>query len=157
MKSRLYRIYADTSVFGGCLDPEFSDDSQPFFDGVRAGRFVLLLSEAVLRELKAAPETVRGVLAGLPQDQLENVEIGPDVIRLQQAYLAAKVVPPRYADDATHVAAATIARADAIVSWNFKHHLRLDKMRAYNAVNLSFGYGIIAIMTPREIMIHGQE
>jgi hypothetical protein len=42
-------------------------------------------------------------------------------------------------NDAAHVAAATIARADAIVSWNFRHIVRLDKMKAYNQINLLHG------------------
>jgi len=32
-----------------------------------------------------------------------------------------KVVPPRYEEDAFHVAIATIHKLDLIVSWNFKH------------------------------------
>jgi hypothetical protein len=50
-----------------------------------------------------------------------------------------------------HVAAATAARADAIVSWNFRHIMRLDKMRAYNQINLSNGYGILTIISPKEV------
>jgi len=34
------------------------------------------------------------------------------------------------------------ACADAIVSWNFKHIVRLDKMK-YQRVNLQQGYGLI--------------
>jgi len=33
------------------------------------------------------------------------------------------------------VVAATVAQADAIMSWNFQHIVRLDKMKAYNQVN----------------------
>ncbi len=51
-------------------------------------------------------------------------------------------------DDATHVAAATVARADAIVSWNFRHIVRLRKIKAYNQVNLAQGYGILTILSP---------
>ena len=29
------RVYADTSVFGGCFDAEFAVESQKFFDEVR--------------------------------------------------------------------------------------------------------------------------
>jgi len=29
------RIYADTSVYGGCFDPEFEEASRAFFDQVR--------------------------------------------------------------------------------------------------------------------------
>ena len=50
------------------------------------------------------------------------------------------------------MAAATIARADAIVSWNFRHIVRLDKMKLYNQVNLLNGYGILTIISPRELM-----
>jgi hypothetical protein len=54
--------------------------------------------------------------------------------------------------DATHVALATISRADAIVSWNFRHIVHLDKMKLFNAVNLMNGYGVLTIVTPREVV-----
>ncbi len=56
------RIYADTSVIGGCLDAEFADDSLRLIEAVRKGRFVLLLSDIVIRELEDAPEQVRAIL-----------------------------------------------------------------------------------------------
>jgi hypothetical protein len=49
------------------------------------------------------------------------------------------------------VALATVARADAIVSWNFKHIVRLDRIRAFNAVNLSEGDGTMTIISPKEV------
>jgi len=53
------------------------------------------------------------------------------------------------------VAAAMIARADAIVSWNFsqivRQIVRLDKMRAYNMINLMHGYGILTIISQKEV------
>lgn len=51
------------------------------------------------------------------------------------------------------MAAATVARADAIVSWNFKHIVRLDKMKAYNQINLLNGYGILTIVSPKEVIL----
>jgi hypothetical protein len=54
-------------------------------------------------------------------------------------------------DDTLHVAAATVSRADAIVSWNFKHLVRLDKIKQNNIVNFKNGYGLINIITPREL------
>lgn len=46
------RIYADTSVIGGCLDAEFADDSLRLIEAVRKGRFVLLLSDNQVNLLK---------------------------------------------------------------------------------------------------------
>lgn len=56
-------------------------------------------------------------------------------------------------DDATHVAAASVIGADAIVSWNFKHIVRVARIRQYNAVNIARGYKPLTIVTPIE-MIH---
>ena len=74
-----------------------------------------------------------------------------NLFELAQAYVAAGIVSQRFVDDATHVAAATVARADAIVSWNFRHIVRVDKMRAYNQVNLQAGFGLLSIVSPQEV------
>ena len=71
----------------------------------------------------------------------------------RNAYIAASILDERWADDATHVAAATVARADAIASWNFRHIVRLDKMKAYNRVNILNGYGVLTVVTPREVQL----
>lgn len=151
------RIYADASVIGGCLDVEFADASRRFMDAVRGGRYVLLASPLLQDELRDAPEEVRKVLASLPADRVEAVILTPEVIALRDAYLAAGVVGPASRNDATHVAAATAAHADAIVSWNFRHIVRLDKIKAYNQVNLLHGYGILTILTPLEALTDEDE
>jgi hypothetical protein len=51
------RVYADTSVFGGCFDPEFEAASTAFFREVAAGRF---------RRLKQIFWSV-GILVRLPK------------------------------------------------------------------------------------------
>lgn len=57
----------------------------------------------------------------------------------------------------THVALAKVSRADAIVSWNFKHIVRLEKMKAYNQINLLNGYGILTIVSPMEVAIDEED
>lgn len=145
------RIYLDSSVIGGYYDPEFAEDSKRVIDYVRGGRVTLLLSEVVVQEILNAPPRVQEVLFSMPSDNVERIELTPDILALRDAYLRAEIVAGRWIDDATHVAAATIARADAIVSWNFSHIVRLDKMRAYNQVNLLNGYGILTIVSPKEV------
>jgi predicted nucleic acid-binding protein len=149
---KLLRIYCDTSVIGGCYDAEFAADSMRLMEAVQRGRLVLLLSDVVLAELADAPAQVQQVLERLPVTAVEKVELTDEVLALRDAYLAAKILGSRWADDAAHVAAATVARADAIVSWNFQHIVRLDKMKAYNQVNLLEGYGILTIVTPKEVL-----
>ena len=150
---RIPRIYADTSVIGGCLDVEFSNDSSHFIEMVQKGKCVLLISEIVVAELDKAPAAVQNILLSLPEEAVEKVEITDEILELRNEYMKAKILGPEWIDVATHVAVATVARADAIVSWNFKHIVRLDKMKAYNRVNLMNGYGILTIISPKEVLI----
>lgn len=53
-----------------------------------------------------------------------------------------------------HIALATVADVDLLVSWNFKHIVRFDKIRLFNAVNLEQGYKPLAIHSPREVTTH---
>jgi hypothetical protein len=90
---------------------------------------------------------------------LHTSNVGAPILpdELRNAYLQAGVLGERWIDDAAHVAAATVARADAIASWNFRHIVRLDKMKAYNQVNLLSGYGMLIIISPKEVRFDDEE
>jgi len=150
---RPLRVYLDTSVIGGWADEEFADDSRRLFTLAQSCRLRILVSDVVIAELENAPVEVREALMRIATSAIETVPITVEVLALRDAYLAAGVLGRKWIDDATHVAAATVARADAIVSWNFRHIVRLDKIKAYNAVNLMNGYGVLNILTPAEVRI----
>lgn len=155
-RGRPFRIYVDTSVIGGCLDLEFASDSLRVVEAARAGTIILLTSDLLYSELDGAPADVRAILPSLPATATENVPISQEVIALRTAYIDAGIVRPRSRDDATHVAAATVANADAIVSWNFRDIVRLDKIKAYNDINVAHGYGQLVIVTPQGVANVGQ-
>ncbi|MEK7476663.1 MAG: hypothetical protein AAB152_13665 [Candidatus Coatesbacteria bacterium] len=146
-----FRVYVDTSVIGGCLDEEFAGPSRQLLDWARDGKIMLLVSDVVIDELAEAPGPVRAIFAGLPIESVERVPVDDRVRSLRDAYLSAGIIGPASAYDATHVAAASVAAADAICSWNFRHIVRLDRIRAYNEVNVRNGYGTLTIMSPREV------
>jgi len=146
------RVYADTSVFGGCFDDEFSTETRRFFDEVREGRFVVVVSEMTLFELREAPARVRAVLTGLPPACLEIIEGAEEIAALRDAYLAAGGLEEASAQDAHHVAAAAVAEVDLVVSWNFRHIVHFERIRGFNAVNLLKGYRAMEIRFPREVI-----
>ena len=149
----LLRIYTDSSVIGGCGGPEFETDSIRLIDSARRREVTLLFSEITLRELEPAPWGVKQILNSLPTNCWEFVPLTTEIFALRDAYIEANVVAPQWLNDAAHVAVATVAQADAIVSWNFKHIVRLEKIRGYNQVNESLGYGSLVIITPREVRL----
>ena len=147
------RVYIDTSVIAGCLDDEFSLESNQLMEAIKQEKFILLMSDIIVSELINAPQSVKDILLSIPQRVIEVVKITPEVLQLMDAYINEGVVTSKSINDATHVAAATIARADPIISWNFKHIVRLDKMKGYNQINLLNGYGILTIISPLEVTI----
>ena len=146
------RIYIDTSVVGGQLDKEFSSDTTPFFDAVSTGQLVIIVSDLLEAELLRAPAQIRDFLATLPATQIENIKLTPEAAVLADQYIIAKVVGHTSRADCQHIAMATVARADVLVSWNFKHIVNLDKIRGYNGINYQLGYPMIEIRTPKEII-----
>ena len=148
-----FRIYVDTSVIGGCLDDEFSDESNRLLAAARRGKITFVVSDVVLRELLKAPKEVRDIYESIPDESIELLPQNLEAIKLAEAYVAAKVVTIKSQNDAVHVAYATISRVDAIVSWNFKHIVRLDRMKGYNRVNFEKGYGALEIISPKEVIV----
>ncbi len=146
------RIYIDNSVVGGCHDEEFEVESIAFFDMARDGKVVLMVSDLLLDELNPAPPEVREVFPSLPQGAIERVETTEEAEALRDAYLAAGVVGPARATDALHVAIASVAEADMIVSWNFKHMVHHEKVRGFHAINMLKGYPLIGIHSPLEVI-----
>ncbi len=51
---------------------------------------------------------------------------------------------------------ATVAEVDLLVTWNFLHIVRFDKIRLFSAVNLELGYRALAIYSPREVSVEGE-
>ncbi|WP_136059960.1 type II toxin-antitoxin system VapC family toxin [Pontiella sulfatireligans] len=148
-----WKLYLDTSVFGGAFDIRegFDRDSRRVIDAVLSGVAELLYSPALEEELVDAPERVQALFTAISDSAKTKIDLTEEISELSQAYLDAGIVGPQWLDDTLHVAAATVGRADAIVSWNFKHIVRLDKIKGYNAVNLKNGYGIITIISPKEV------
>lgn len=146
------RYYLDTSVIGGCLDAEFAVESRRLLQSAVAGAATLIISDLLVREIQNAPPSVRQVLTALPRSALEPFATNLEAEQLQAAYMAAGVVGPKWSDDAQHVANATLVRADALVGWNFRHIVRVEKPMAYHAVNLAQGYPALEIRTPKEVV-----
>jgi len=115
-KKEVFRVYCDTSVFGGCYDEEFMDPSRQIFNLIHSGVFVLVLSDITLIELRGAPEAVRLVLDGIPYENQERIAPSEEIDRLRDAYLSAAVVGIASRRDAAHIAAASVACVDMIVS-----------------------------------------
>lgn len=144
-------VYVDTSVIGGCCDLEFQEWSNGLLMDFKAGNYKLILSELTSAEIQDAPTEVQNIYEEFIDCSDKIIELENEAVELADAYLKHKILSPNYRDDARHIAMATIAGADVVVSWNFKHIVHFNKIRMFNAVNIEMGYKPIMIFSPREV------
>ena len=146
------RVYTDTSVFGGCFDIEFEEWSNRLIEEFRLGLKVVVISDLTLRELEEAPSNVRSLVEEIPREHKEFVILDDEAIELAHRYIEERVVTEEHLVDAQHIAIATVNKVDVLVSWNFRHIVNLTKIRLYNSVNLKYGYPLLEIRSPREVV-----
>jgi hypothetical protein len=145
------KIYVDTSVFGGCFDPEFEIWSNRLMKDFITRKYIAVISEISEFELSLAPEHVKAVLKKIPKNNIEVVKLTDEAKILSDYYINENIVSKKSLADTQHIAIATVHQVDLLVSWNFKHIVNYNKIRLYNSINLKYGYKILEIRNPRDL------
>ena len=146
------RLYLDTSVIGGYYDAEFSEWTKPLIDDILGHKHTAIISDITIMEILDAPKNVNQLLERVIQTSSELVTSNEQTDLLASHYLKEGALTRKSIEDAQHIALATCNNVSAVVSWNFKHLVNLDKIRLFNSVNLKYGYGLIDIRSPREVI-----
>ncbi|MCL1947087.1 MAG: type II toxin-antitoxin system VapC family toxin [Chitinivibrionia bacterium] len=151
MVNKITSLYLDTSIFGGYFDEIFMQDTRLLFEKIKAGKYIIFISDLVERELKNAPENVRNLLKDI---KYQLITISQECKILADEYIKEKVVGQTSRDDCIHIATATIFNVDVLVSWNFKHIVNFDRMKGYNSVNLKNKYRQLEIHSPKDMGVY---
>ncbi len=159
MPTKKRKLYLDTSILGFSLnkhDPERKAEANLLLRQIREARFVGGYSFVTEAEIEAAPPRLAMRLqrkvawAALRRVRIRSRSQAHD---LAQRYCQAKIIPSEYFDDALHVAVATLWRAEALVSYNFTHLVRLDTMVDINEINRQQELAEIFLCQPSEVII----
>lgn len=146
------KVYIDTSVFGTYYEEEFQIWTRKLIEEMFEDRYIAVVSDITLAELETAPKNVRDLADKIISENAEFVTVGQEEIDLAEKYLKEKIVTIKSHSDTLHIAIASIHKVDILTSWNFKHIVNLNRIRQYNSVNLKYGYSMIEIRSPREIV-----
>ena len=149
-------LYLDTSTIGGYFDEEWQEATRELWRQMEAGQWRFLSSDVTTQEIQGAPENVRE-LFGRTFAPAMLLKLTDEMEDLAAAYLRQGVVPPKYKDDALHVAACTVARVAFLVSWNFRHLVNVQREAGFNGVNLLQGYLSVRIVNPLELIYGNQD
>jgi predicted nucleic acid-binding protein len=114
-------------------------------------RYDIFVSELVIEECKSGDKEAAILRLELLKT-FKLLELNDAALSLAKSLVSSKIVPNQYAEDALHIALATIHGMDYLVTWNCKHianaHIRnkLEKAIRKN------GYILPVICTPEELM-----
>jgi hypothetical protein len=150
------RLYLDSSVWNFAFNdhvPELQAQTLAFVERVELDPTVqACLSDVVLQELGNAPEERIQLLSELIRRVLPlRLDLDDESAALAQKYVDHDILTPGHLADARHVAVATVAQLDALVSWNYRHLVNRRRRDAFNGVNAIVGYQPIDIVSPPEV------
>lgn len=112
---------------------------------------LLVTSEAVLDELRRAPEPKRTRCLEL-LNPLRNVAPSTRTDTLVDAYMTHRLMPRDAKGDALHLALATYYRCAFLVTWNCRHLANPNKQSHIERVNLGMGFATPALVTPLHLL-----
>lgn len=147
------KLYLDTSVPSFLFaddSPEKREVTIQFWDILKLGLYDIVISDILLIEISKSEIPLNQKLEDKLSDiVLEIASVNEDVFSLAQKYIDEGIIPQKYQDDALHIALATYNEVDALVSWNFKHMVKLKTIRGVNGINRMLGFKELEILTPQ--------
>jgi predicted nucleic acid-binding protein len=151
------KIYIDTSVFNFALTdkPELilqKRSTLDLFSAIKDGRYEAFISDAVTAEINNAPQDIAVKLRDKVKEiSPEKLTLNEEAEKLAGQYISQGIIPAKYENDAFHIAIATVNDLDIIVSWNFKHIVKLKTKHGVIAINALLNYKAIEIVSPLEV------
>ncbi len=145
------KVYLDTSVISALFDkrtPERMALTKTAWKTLKD--YDVYISELVVDELSAAPDDKKLQF----MDAISNftvIKITKEMENLAHEYITEGIFPEKYYDDALHVAIATVNDIRYLLSWNFKHLVKVKTRRMVSLLNTNYEYSTIEIIAPPEL------
>ena len=150
------KIYLDTSVISHLRQedvPEKMNDTLVLWEEIKQGRYDAYISETTIAEVMEAHEPKRSIML----DYLEQIEYTilnvNDTVKEFASKLNDKgILSIKQFDDCLHIGCAVVYECNMIISWNFKHIVRVKTINGVRYISSILGYNDIGIYSPSMII-----
>ena len=138
------RFYLDSSIWNLAVAddvPDYREATEEFFDHVRTFGWEVLISQVVFNEIEQTSEPKRDRMKkSIETVSPKRTPTTEAALFLAREYIDAGVLTERHRNDCLHVALATVAECDFLLSWNFRHLANIRRAARFLAVNTLHGY-----------------
>jgi len=117
----------------------------------RRTQFDLYISQTVLDEAGRGDAEIASRRLEIFND-FPLLEVDEMVQDLAMGFLTESNLPPKAADDALHIAVATVYGLDYLLTWNCKHIANAQIQKKLAQISLDAGCELPTICTPYELM-----
>ena len=147
------KVYLDTTVPSAYYDDRASDRERltRAFWAERLPDFKPVISNIVLSEIRDTPDEEKRIKMEQLMQGIEVLVFNEEADKLAKEYVRIGVIPEKYTSDANHVAIAVANGVRYLISWNFKHIVKVSTRREVNLINALMGYELIELLAPPEL------
>jgi predicted nucleic acid-binding protein len=145
------KVYLDTSVISALFDlraPERQTLTHEFWQTIDS--YEVYISETVVEEINDSQSPLKDNLHKAITN-FKVLHITDEVQKLANEYISNGIFPDKYSDDALHVALASVNGINYLLSWNFKHLVKVKTRRLVSLINAVKEYPPVEIITPPEL------
>ncbi|MCL1927294.1 MAG: hypothetical protein FWG07_00685 [Treponema sp.] len=153
---RIPTIYLETTIFNFPFTDDASHyraDTLRLFKEIKAGKFKPYTSKYVTNELENTRDKVKleQMKTLIIDHRITVIPASDEAERLASVYIKEGIIPEKFEADAFHIAAATVAGLDLIVSLNFRHIVKHKTIIQTEIINAREGYKRVFIHSPMEV------
>jgi len=146
-------IYLDTSVISALFDnrtPERQHLTKLFWDQ-EIYNYNIYVSEIVVDELNDVSDKSLHQQLSNTVASFKVLSVSQEIADLANEYVSRKIIPQKHEVDAVHIAIAVVNGINYLVSWNFKHMVKVKTREQVMLANSLLGYPILDIVAPPEL------
>ena len=146
------RIYLDTSTISHLhqLDaPDKMNETLALWDDIKKGKYDVYLSDVGITEILDNKSPKREILVNHLEDiSYTLLSVTDEVYAYADKLIELDILTQKSFDDCLHIGCAIVHRCNIILSWNFKHMVRVKTVNGVRSINAMLGYHGIDIYPP---------
>ena len=150
------KIYLDTSIISHLKQddaPEKMAETHIMWEELKNGLYEIYISEIVFEELLANEKSKQSLLLEyLTKLEYNLIEIDEEVRNYAAKLIEIGVFTEKHYFDCLHIASAVISECNYLISWNFRHIVRIKTVNGIRTVNAILGYRSIDIYAPNSFI-----
>ncbi|MCL2065638.1 MAG: PIN domain nuclease [Candidatus Cloacimonetes bacterium] len=150
------RLYLDTSVVSALADPkkpERMQETHLLWKDIKADKYEIIISFVLIDEVEKCKQPKRDIMYDfLSTIKYEKLEANDTISDIADEVFKLGILPKKSRNDRLHIGSAIVSSCNYIVSWNFKHLVKIKTVNGVRAITNLHGFNPIDIIAPASLI-----